>query len=297
MKETGMMANIRNSAGIRLFVLFGSFFILLLLSTFITLIIDSLSIDSIREKHLWSSFFQCILAFCIPAFLVARFSDNLPFEWLKLTRVCSMKSLVGVIIVYCLTLPAMEWIIQWNSSIHLPESMAGLEETLRAWENASNDITQNMLSVSGFIPVLTGVLVIGILTGFSEEVFFRGGLQGIFSRTSLGNSMAVILAAFVFSFMHFQFFGFIPRLLMGIFFGYLMVWTNSLWPSIFAHSLNNSIIVILSGLGIEDTDITISELTSMSPILIILSLVLSVLFFIYCRRYFFSPLKKEDLYG
>lgn len=293
----GMIEVIRKSSGIRLFVLFGSFFILLLISSIISLIIDSIPVGTLRDKNLWSSFFQNILAFCLPAFLVALFSDKHPFGWLKLNKGCTIKSLTGVIIVYLITLPGMEWIIQWNATIHFPESLSGFEEMLRTWENTGNDFTKNMLSVSGFIPVLTGVLIIGLLTGFSEELFFRGGLQGIFTKTSLGKGISVFLAALVFSFMHFQFFGFIPRLLMGIFFGYLVIWTNSLWPSIFAHTLNNSVIVILSGLGMENTDTTISDINDLNPILPIASIVITMLFFIFFRRLFFTSLVKENIYG
>lgn len=293
----GMIDAIRKSAGIRLFVLFGSFFILLLLSSLISVIIDSIPIGSVRDKHLWGSFFQCVLAFCLPAFCVAIFSDKHPFRWLKLEIGCTIKSLIGVIIVYLITLPGMEWIIQWNSSVHFPESMAGFEEMLRAWEDTGNDFTQNMLNVTGFMPVLVGVLIIGVLTGFSEELFFRGGMQGIFARTSIGKTMAVILTGFVFSFMHFQFFGFIPRSLMGIFFGYLVVWTDSLWPSVFAHSLNNSVIVILAGLGVENTDTTISDMTNLGSVLPIASIVVTALFFIFFRRFFFSNLNKNNSYG
>ena len=48
----------------------------------------------------------------------------------------------------------------------------------------------------------------------------------------------------LFSAMHMQFFGFFPRMLLGALFGYLLVWTGSLWVPVFAHFFNNASAVI-----------------------------------------------------
>lgn len=64
--------------------------------------------------------------------------------------------------------------------------------------------------------------------------------------------------AFIFSAVHLQFFGFFPRLLMGAFFGYMVLWTGSIWASVFAHALNNSLVVInywMLASGIIDYDV------------------------------------------
>lgn len=290
-EDNVLLKNIRSSAGLRLAVFFGSFFVLLLLSSFIGMMINQLSGD-VRSHTLWGSVVQCILAFCLPAFILAKFSSNNWSEWLALTKAPSMKSILGVLIVYCLSMPAMEWLIEWNASLHLPESMSGLETTLRSWEEASESISKVLLEAHGFLAVLAGVLVIGILTGFSEEMFFRGGLQGIFVRTNIGPSTAVWIAAFVFSFMHFQFFGFLPRLLMGAFFGYLLIWTRSLWVPVFAHALNNSTVVIASSITGEATmgmlDNGSNSLLLGNSLSVIGSVVLTALYLIFCRDWVFK---------
>lgn len=286
-----ILFSMRESAGLRLAVLFGSFFILLILSSIIGAGIDALPIDA-RNKILITSGVQCLLAFCFPAIILARFSSNKWKEWLCLTKTPKIRSFAGVLIVYFISLPAMEWLIEWNSQLHLPESMAALEQTLRGWEETANATTEILLETHGFFPVLAGVLVVGVLTGFSEELFFRGGLQGILVKSSMHPGTAVWIAAIIFSTMHFQFFGFFPRLLMGVFFGFLLLWSGSIWLPVFAHLLNNSVVVILSSVT---GNVSAGVVDSVSPgflneniIPVVISVILTSLLLIFFRNYLFK---------
>ena len=292
MSETyPVLKNIRESAGIRLAVLFGSFFILLLLVTVINSIIEKQP-GNPRSHILIATMVQCILAFCIPALLVAKFSSKDYAGWLYLTNVPYLRSILGVIIVYIISLPAMEWLIQWNSNIHLPESLSSLEKVFREWETTAEASTRIILDTHGVLSVLAGVLIIGVLTGFSEELFFRGGLQGILTGTSIGKGVSIWICAFIFSVMHFQFFGFLPRLMMGAFFGYLLVWTRSLWVPVFAHVLNNSVVVISSSIN-EEVSISLLDGENTAIIFgngftVCGSFLLTILFFIFCKDSIFK---------
>ena len=290
--------SLRESPGIRLAVLFCSFFILLSITSFCVYAIDFIPFGSLRDKGLAASALQNLLAFCLPALIVARFCSLSPFKWLQCDNIPNYIPFAGVVIVYLLSLPAMEWLINWNSNIHFPESLSNLEETLRNWEENSAQLTSTLLDAGSFGSVLTGVLIIGVLTGFSEELFFRGALQGILQRSSVGKNMAVWMSAFIFSSLHFQFFGFIPRLLMGAFFGYLLIWTRSIWVPVLAHALNNSVVVITAGISDNPADISQESLfpvyESMPGLLPLTSAVLTALFLVCFRGYFFKKRLKTD---
>lgn len=237
------LSSIRESTAFRLLVLLASFSVLLMVAAGAGEALALLPGVSERTRMLAASAVQCVFAFCLPAWIAGRFSSGRPLAFLGLRQTPPVKAYVGVLLVYFFALPAMNQLIAWNSAIHFPEWASGLEETLRGWEEANGKVADKVLASGSFAAMLCGVAVVGVLTGFSEELFFRGGLQGIFSRSGIGAALSVWCAAAIFSAVHFQFFGFFPRLLMGAFFGYLLVWTGSLWPSVFAHALNNSIVV------------------------------------------------------
>lgn len=253
MYEKDMNRGLRDNAGLRLMVLFGSFcFTLGLAAGLASVMTGTTSLDE-GTVILFSSVVQCLLAFCVPALVTGRFASDKPVQWLGLNSIASGKSFLGVVLLYILALPAMNQLIVWNSSVHFPSWASGIETIFRSWEEANDNVARKILDYSGMGGMAVTIFVVGILTGFSEEIFFRGAMQGILQRTHMSEGVAVWVSAAIFSAIHFQFFGFVPRLLMGAMFGYLFIWSKSLWLPVFAHALNNSIVVVTSGmLGIEN---------------------------------------------
>ena len=103
--------------------------------------------------------------------------------------------------------------------------------------------------------------------------------------------IAIWITAIIFSAVHFQFYGFIPRVLLGAFFGYLALWSGSLWLPIFAHALNNSLVVISTWLTKRNTiDIDINkigtEYSSESLLFIAISVIATILGIIILYRYY-----------
>lgn len=282
----------RESSAMRLVVLFTLFFFFLLISGGIDAVLNEIEILSERIRLLGASTIQCIVAFCIPAWLTARFATGSPYRFTGLSEKVSWRPFIGVLIVFFLALPAMNQLIMWNQNIHFPDFAHGLENTLREWEEVNGSVAEKMLSGNSLVGMIVCVTIVGILTGFSEELFFRGSMQRIFSETPMKKWLAVWCVALIFSAMHFQFFGFVPRLLMGVFFGYLFLWTGSLWPSIFAHSLNNSIVVVAAWLAENDGTENLENFGVVPvgewPIAAICSAVATFLFFRYFRKLFFT---------
>ena len=77
------------------------------------------------------------------------------------------------------------------------------------------------------------------------------------ARLTPSSHIAVWGVAILFSAVHFQFYGFLPRMLIGAYLGYLLVWTGSLWVPVLAHFTNNAFAVIASFIAFRyDMDTT-----------------------------------------
>jgi len=145
------------------------------------------------------------------------------------------------LLVFMASIPAMSWIIEWNKNLHLPANFNALEQSLAQLEKQLDDLTKIIViydSVPSFIACL---VVVAILPAISEELVFRGIMQNEFYFIFRNPHIAIWLSAFFFSFLHFQFFGFVPRLLLGALFGYLYYWSGSIYTSMFLHFTNNTI--------------------------------------------------------
>lgn len=202
---------------------------------------------------------QDIFVFILPAILIAILITRLPATFLCADRIPSPNVSAWGIITLTVSIPAMEWLIAWNGSITLPESLRELETVLRESEKTAGDFVEMVLGGYDTISIVMGVLIVGILAGFSEEIFFRGTLQRMLTTGRLNRHVAVWITAFIFSAFHFQFYGFAPRLLLGALFGYALIWSGSLWVPVILHAFNNSVYVVTRGL----TEGAVSDTTGM----------------------------------
>lgn len=187
---------------------------------------------------------QNIIVFAFPAFALAVFVSRKPINYLRLNCMPRAKSLLFLMVAIVVAMPAMNYIIDWNESIRLPESMSDIEQMLRRYEDMAKTTTDNLTKGKSFGGILVLILTVGCLTGFGEEVFFRGMFTRLIIDKPCNKHIAIWIGAFLFSLMHFQFYGFVPRMLLGGFFGYLMVWSGSLWLPIIAHAINNSLAIV-----------------------------------------------------
>lgn len=211
----------------------------------------SLGTDLTRSKVLITSVFQNIFAFILPAVILPLMSRRKVGEWLHLgAGKGTAISYLGILVMFIVALPAMHALIDANEAITFPASMSELEHTLRTWEDMGARSSQLILESDSIWSMLVTVGAVGILTGLGEEFFFRGGIQNILTRNGIGPVTSILVTAAIFSAAHFQFFGFIPRMALGAWFGWLYWRYGSIWPAVTAHAINNSVVVIAS-MGIE----------------------------------------------
>ena len=177
----------------------------------------------------------------------------------------------------------------------LPEKFSAIETWMRNKEASAQLITDQLLNVHSLGALVLLIFVIGILTGIGEEALFRGLLQKLLWEKTGNKHAAIWIGAIIFSAVHFQFFGFIPRMLLGAFFGYLLVWSGNIWLPITAHFFNNSITVVFH--YIENQGYELSYFEKLGTIengtwdIAIYSLIL----FILCSYTLYKYLQKKSL--
>ena len=93
---------------------------------------------------------------------------------------------------------------------------------------------------------LFNLLIIAIIPALGEELFFRGYLQQTITKWTISPHIGIIITAVLFSAIHFQFYGLIPRFILGVLLGYIFLWSNNLWLPIIAHFVNNAQVLIIS---------------------------------------------------
>ncbi len=134
--------------------------------------------------------------------------------------------------------------IEWNQNFKFPEVFGGLEKSLRAMENQLTKLTEYLTQFDSIAQVVVAFMVIAIIPAIGEELVFRGILQNELFRSSKNIHISIWIGAAIFSAFHMQFYGFLPRMLLGAMFGYLYYWSGNLMLSMLAHLVNNGFIVI-----------------------------------------------------
>lgn len=141
--------------------------------------------------------------------------------------------------------PVISLFNEWNSRMILPESLSGLENWMKSSEDQAGKITEAFLSTSSWSGFLVNTFMIALLPAFSEELLFRGILAKLLRDWTRNIHIGVILSALVFAGIHLQFYGFLPRFMLGVAFGYLFFRTGTLWVPIIAHFVNNFLSVLI----------------------------------------------------
>lgn len=188
---------------------------------------------------------NCFGMFIAPPLLLARIQGKRPLRYLHLKQVKPV--LVGfTILIMAFSAPLFEWTVLFNQKMQFPDILKGLEEWMRIKEELAAELTKKFLLMPHWSDLLINLLMLAALPAIGEEFIFRGCLQRIFARWTKSQHVAIWLTAFIFSAVHLQFFGFLPRMLLGALLGYFLLWSGSLWPSILAHFMNNAFVVGVS---------------------------------------------------
>ncbi len=209
-------------------------------------ILETLTHPSDHIAHLkFMQIIQAICLFIIPAFLFAKLMHIQAFSFLHLDKNIKSRTAIIVILVIIAAVPFINMLGFFNTKMTLPEFMSPLEDWMKEAEERAATLTALIVSGHNIWQLAINLIMIAVLPAIGEEMIFRGVLQPILLKATRNKHTAIIIAAIIFSAFHLQFYGFLPRLFLGIVLGYLYFASGSLWLSILAHFTNNALATIV----------------------------------------------------
>ncbi|SFA89968.1 CPBP family intramembrane glutamic endopeptidase [Algoriphagus aquimarinus] len=230
------------------------------------------------------------IGFWVAAYVIMRFIDKADLHWeIQLPRF----TIKGAGLVLLITVGGMLFnglLVYLNSQLILPEFLSGMEAWMLEMEEQLLELTKFLTDYQSIPELLVGILVIGVLAGIGEEMFFRGLIQPKLHLYTGNGHAGVWVTAFIFSAIHLQFYGFLPRLFLGGMFGYLYYYSGSLTYPILAHILNNTVTVLMvyaSNQGMIDFDMESTDTVSYPAAIIGLLVLLAGIFY-------FKKINKPD---
>lgn len=188
-----------------------------------------------------------ILSFGLSALFAAKFIANgeSPFRFMGMAECSKFVKYILVIVFMLAIMPAIEFISTLNACYSLPDSLKDVEDILHAIDESANQSTLRALSGEGVGAFILNLIAIAITPAICEEMFFRGVFQKYLVGNMKNPHVAILITAFIFSAIHMQFSGIIPRFILGMVLGYIFYMSGSLWLSIMAHVTNNALVVIV----------------------------------------------------
>jgi membrane protease YdiL (CAAX protease family) len=226
--------------------------------------------------------------FILPAIIYAYLENRNVKSYLNIDKQPGFFRLIIAVFLIVAAIPAINWLVGINEQMHLPVFMKSVEDWMRESEDKTNELTEAFLNVHTISGLLVNIFIIAFLAAVGEEFLFRGVILKLFFEWLKNPHFAVLISSILFSALHMQFFGFLPRTVLGILFGYIYLWTGSLWIPVILHFVFNGITVVAAFLyqkGIISTDIDALGTTN-NIYVISASIILTIVFLliIYKKR-------------
>ncbi|HVB02089.1 MAG TPA: CPBP family intramembrane glutamic endopeptidase [Chitinophagaceae bacterium] len=202
----------------------------------------NLSDPKVLEALKLTQLISTVMVFLLPALIFCYLWSEKPFRYAGLSGRLNITAVVLTILIMVSALPAVGVMGDWNSRLHLTPH---LDQYIHALENEAGTMTNAILLMPTFGSFLYSMVIIALVPAIAEEFFFRGVLQRILVKWTHRTWIGIILTGAIFSFAHFEFLGFVPRMALGIIIGVIYAYSGNLWLAVLAHFFNNGSQVIL----------------------------------------------------
>lgn len=187
--------------------------------------------------------FSSVGIFLLPAIVVPFIFKQSAARFLQCVPISQRYYIIGLTIGIVL-IPIVNVLVHLNQQMSLPDFLSGIEQWMFAKEKAAAEITERIMQMYSAKDLGINLLIVAILPAIAEEFLFRGVIQKMLSEWFKNIHLAILCTAIVFSALHLQFYGFFPRMLLGVLLGYAMYWSGSIWFPVWLHFLNNAMSVL-----------------------------------------------------
>lgn len=222
----------------------------------------------------WVKLVQTVIsigAFVLPALVFSYLETGKPFHFSTLDRRPGLLLSVISVIIIITAAPLIMWVLYVNQAITFPESLSYLEESLRAMEKNGEALMEALIIMDSPFDLFVNMVMIALVPAIGEELLFRGTLQKVLTNLWHDPHLAIFVSGCIFSGFHLQFYGFFPRFMLGVIFGYMFWWSGKIWLPIFAHFIHNGVqvsLIYLNEHGFISTDIETIETAPWHMVLI-----------------------------
>lgn len=232
-----------------------SFFLIGLIGTVLLSSLSGMNLTTMSDSSKWDynsstlatvirgmQVIQFVSLFLIPSFICARLFSTDSKKYLGLQMPAASGFFLVAIGVMLLALPAVNFLGELNRNVQFP---TGIAKWMKEQEAEAAKTIKALLSKHTIKDLLLNVLCIAGLAAVGEELLFRGVAQRLLIKMFKNPWAGIIVAAFLFSAMHIQFYGFLPRFVLGILLGAIYWYSGSLWAAMLAHFVYDAFLIVL----------------------------------------------------
>lgn len=194
-----------------------------------------------REMQVMQSI-SAIFAFLVPTLFAASLMSRRPLELTGFAGTISAKQILLTILIIACGLALSGSLGYLSYQIPVPANWTAYFQNM---ENKYAEMAVNLVNLDNTFELFISIVVLALLPAICEEAIFRGGLQNFLYRGTKKLWLSVLIVSFLFSVVHFSFYGFLSRFVLGIILGLLFQYSGRLWLPILAHFINNAAAVMV----------------------------------------------------
>lgn len=184
--------------------------------------------------------------FIVPAFICAFLFSNNIIKFLGLEKIKNPTTVITIILLSLTSIPLINCLVEFNSHLSLPSFLKPVEQWMKDSETQIALLTEAFVKITSLKDLLINLVVIALLPAIGEELIFRGIGQKLITDWAKNKHAGIWISAALFSAIHMQFFGFLPRMMLGVYFGYMLLWTQNIWFPVLAHFINNAAAIVFA---------------------------------------------------